>query len=102
MDIIQNSVELCFGEKCYADDFCAILPYIFVKARVRRLYAHYLFTKAFHVDDDQGSRMQNILANFEMVIESIQSFDIKNGRQLQLIVLKEEVMPEVPKTLSKP
>lgn len=37
-----------------ADDLVAILPYLFVQAKVPRLYAHFNYVCAFHISEGEG------------------------------------------------
>lgn len=47
------------------------MPYLFVKAKIKRLYAHYLFTIAFHISVEGGAQIEVYLTNFMIVIERI-------------------------------
>ena len=51
IDIVQNAFDLIKGEMVCADDLVAILPYLFVQAKVDRLFAHFNFVCAFHISE---------------------------------------------------
>lgn len=57
-----------------ADDLVSILPYLFVKSKIKRLFTHFLFTLAFHISDDSGGQIEVYLTNFRIIIERIQSY----------------------------
>jgi hypothetical protein len=51
---VQHGFNLNLGQQVTADDLVSILPYLFVKANVDRLLAHFNFIVAFHIASDEG------------------------------------------------
>jgi hypothetical protein len=51
---LQHSLKLYKGDdfEVNADVLIAILPYLFVKANIPRMLAHYNFISAFHYSTD--------------------------------------------------
>lgn len=59
-----------------ADDLVSILPFLFVKARVERLLAHYKFVCAFHISDEDGGQLEVYFTNFKIIVERITTFKL--------------------------
>ena len=57
-----------------ADDLVTILPYLFVRAKVNRLFAHIQFIEAFHYCVSDGDELEVYLTNLKIVKQRIQSF----------------------------
>lgn len=59
-----------------ADDLVSILPFLFVKARIDRLLAHFKFVSAFHISDEDGGQIEVYFTNFRIIVERITTFII--------------------------
>jgi len=80
--ILQHSLKLYKGDdfEVNADVLIAILPYLFVKANIPRMLAHYNFTSAFHYSTDSGDKLNNIKTNFELCIMRINQLYEKRNK----------------------
>jgi len=54
-----------------ADDLVTILPYLFVKAKINRLFAHIQFIEAFHYSISDGDEVEVYLTNLKIVKQRI-------------------------------
>ena len=57
-----------------ADDLVTILPYLFVKAKINRLFAHIQYIEAFHYSLSDGDEVEVYLTNLKIVQQRIESF----------------------------
>ena len=64
-----------------ADDLVALLPYLFVKARIDRILAQFNFIEAFHRCESDGDPVEVYKTNFRIVIERINSMKLDSIQQ---------------------
>lgn len=64
IEIIQHTFELCNDTEVTADDLVRILPYLFVRAKIDRLLAHFNFIEAFHRCESDGDPVEVYKTNF--------------------------------------
>lgn len=67
-----------------ADDLVSILPFLFVKARIDRLLAHFNFVSAFHMSDEEGGQIEVYFTNFTIIVERITTFVMPESQDQQL------------------
>jgi len=77
IEIIQHAFEFCLGKQICADDLVAVLPWLFIKSKVPRLLAQFLFVEAFHRIESDGDQVEVYMTNWRIVIQVIKDFKIK-------------------------
>lgn len=76
VEILRHSFDLHKGLTVCADDLVSILPFLFVKARIDRLLAHFKFVSAFHISDEEGGQIEVYFTNFTIIVERILTFNM--------------------------